>query len=121
MTRKFDDPNPGFENDPRYLQEKASHSKVAGRLLAVHRLRPSSRPLRKIIGDEAFEHIQDMWAEKGKRHRWSVAFPIIESYSIVSPPFANDVLSPEAMKSRFHHPSAMLRPLNDAERSQLRI
>jgi 5-methylcytosine-specific restriction protein A len=54
VTRKFGDPNPGFQADPRYLTDKAAHSEVAGKFLAVHRLRPSSRPLRAILGDQEF-------------------------------------------------------------------
>jgi 5-methylcytosine-specific restriction protein A len=116
VTRKFGDPNPGFETDPRHLAEKAAHREVAGKFLAVHRLRPSSRPLRDILGDEEFEQLQDMWADGGKRYRWSVAFPIIESFEIVPPQYANEILSPEAMTRLFAHPSGVLRPLNDNER-----
>jgi 5-methylcytosine-specific restriction protein A len=119
VTRKFGDPNPAFESDPRYLAEKAAHSDVAGKFLAVHRLRPSSRPLRVILGDEEFERLQDMWAEGSKRYRWSVAFPIIESFAIVPPRYANDVLSSDAMVRLFAHPSGTLRPLNDDERQQI--
>ncbi len=118
-TRKFDDPNPGFENDPQYLAERAAHAEIAGKFIAVHRLRPSSRPLRVILGDAEYEHLQDMWADGDKRYRWSVAFPIIESYSIVPPREANKVLSSDAMVRLFAHPSGTLRPLNDDERAQI--
>lgn len=57
-----------------------------------------------------------MWAEGGNRRRWSVAFPIIESYDITSRPRANEVFSVDAMQRLFAHPSATLRPLNDEER-----
>jgi 5-methylcytosine-specific restriction protein A len=119
VTRKFDDPNPGFETDPRYLADKEAHNKVAGKFLAVHRLRPSSRPLREILGDQEFEQLQNIWADGNKRYRWSVAFPIIESFAIVPPRYANEVLSPDAMKRLFAHPSGTLRPLNDDERQQI--
>lgn len=119
VTRKFDTPNPGFESDPRYIEEKAAHSKVAGKFIAIHRLRASPRPLREILGDEEFEKLQDMWAEGGKRYRWSVAFPIIESFAIVRPRPANDVLSKDAAIRLFAHPSGTLRPLNDDEREQI--
>jgi 5-methylcytosine-specific restriction enzyme A len=119
VTQKFENPNPGFESDPRYLAEKSKHREVAGKLVAVHRLRPSSRPLQAILGNEAFEQLQDMWADAGKRYRWSVAFPIIGSYAIVPPPYAKDALSPEAMRRLFAHPSGTLRLLNDDERRQL--
>ena len=119
VTRKFGDPNPGFESTPRYLADKAAHREVAGKFLAVHRLRPSSRPLRAILGDQEFEQLQDMWADGGKRYRWSVAFPIIESFVIVPPRYANEILSPEAMTRLFAHPSGTLRPLHDDERLQI--
>jgi 5-methylcytosine-specific restriction enzyme A len=118
-TLKFDDPNPGFESDPQYLADKAAHRATAGKLIAVHRLRASARPLREILGDAEFERLQDMWAEGNKRYRWSVAFPIIESYTIVGHSRANQVLSHESMIRVFAHPSGTLRPLNDDERRQL--
>src|SRR5262249_57163 len=119
VTLKFDDPNPGFETNPQYLAEKARHAEVAGRFIAVHRLRPTARPLREIVGDEEYERIQDMWANGGLRHRGSVAFPIIESYALNPHRYANEVLTPEAMTRVFSHPSGMLRPLNDNERRQI--
>ena len=119
VTRKFDTPNPGFESDPRYIEEKAAHSKVAGKFLAIHRLRASPRSLKEILGDEEFEQLQDMWADGGKRYRWSVAFQIIESFAIVPPRDANEVLSRDAATRLFAHPSGTLRPLNDEEREQI--
>jgi 5-methylcytosine-specific restriction protein A len=117
ITRAIETPNPGFEADPEYLSQRAAHAEVAGRLVAIHRLRPTARPLRAILGDADFEHMQDMWAERGKRRRWSVAFPIVESYEISTKPYARDVFPPEAVQRLFAHPSATLRPLNDGERS----
>jgi 5-methylcytosine-specific restriction protein A len=119
ITRNFGTPNAGFEADPSYLAERAEHAEVAGRLVAVHRLRPTARPLRAILGDADFERMQDMWAEDGKRRRWSVAFPIVESYEIVTRPLANQVFSVEAMQRLFAHPSATLRPLIDNERAAI--
>ncbi|WP_038935967.1 HNH endonuclease [Bradyrhizobium japonicum] len=119
VTLKFDDPNPGFETNPQYLVEKARHAEVAGKFIAVHRLRPTARPLREIVGDAEYERIQDMWANGGLRHRWSVAFPIIESYALNPHCYANEVLTPEAMTRVFAHPSGTLRPLNDDERRQI--
>jgi 5-methylcytosine-specific restriction protein A len=86
ITLNFGDVNPAFKDDPQHLQERAAHRQLAGRLIAVHRLRASPRPLIQIIGEEEYTRVQDMWAEEGKRYRWSVAFPIIESYSIVGNP-----------------------------------
>ncbi|RXT40266.1 hypothetical protein [Bradyrhizobium betae] len=119
VTLKFDDPNPGYETDAGYLAEKASHSEVAGKFIAVHRLRASARSLKAILGDQEYEELQNMWADGDKRYRWSVAFPIIESYALVPHRYANAVLSPEAMARVFGHPSGTLRPLNDDERSQI--
>jgi 5-methylcytosine-specific restriction enzyme A len=88
ITQLFGAPNAGFEADSGYLADRAAHQHVAGRLVAVHRLRPTARPARTVIGDAEFEHMQDMWAEGGRRRRWSVAFPIVESYEIATKPRA---------------------------------
>ncbi len=119
ITGTFGMPNPAFVADPRYLTERAEHAAVAGRLVAVHRLQPSSLPLKTILGEADFNRIQDMWDENGRRQRWSVAFPIVESYDIPTRPLARDVLGPEAMVRVFAHPSATLRPLNDEERRRI--
>jgi 5-methylcytosine-specific restriction protein A len=88
ITKKFGEPNPGFEKDPEYLAERESHNDLAGRFIAVHRLRATARPLVEILGPQQFERLQDMWAQDGNRHRWSVAFPIIESYRVHDRPKA---------------------------------
>lgn len=119
ITEQFSKPNPGFENDPDYLAECKVHEELAGRLIAVHRLRYSSRSLETIISPDAYKRLQDMWAQGEKRWRWSVAFPIIESYRIVGKPKAKDVLGEEAYRRLYAHASATLRPLNDAERATL--
>jgi 5-methylcytosine-specific restriction enzyme A len=77
------------------------------------------RPLNEIIGDSEFERLQDMWAQGGKRRRWSVAFPIVESFEIEGKPPAAHVLSSAAYKRLFQHPSGTLRPLNDEEREMI--
>jgi 5-methylcytosine-specific restriction protein A len=115
ITKTIEKPNDGFADHPDYLRDKALHAENAGRLIAVHRLRPSMRPLRTILGDEAFERLQDMWATGGDRRRWSVAFPIIESYDIAEKPVASDVLGAAAYARLFRHSSATLRPLTDQE------
>jgi hypothetical protein len=66
ITHSIDHPNGGFESDPEYLDVANEHPKLAGRLIAVHRLRPTMRPLREVLGDKEFEHLQDMWAQEGK-------------------------------------------------------
>lgn len=119
ITEQFSQPNSGFEKDPDYLAERKAHADQAGRFIAVHRLRSSSRTLEEIVGQEAFQRLQDMWAQGEKRWRWSVAFPIVETYRIVGQPKAKDVLGVEGYRRLFAHSSATLRPLNDAERASL--
>lgn len=115
ITRTFGEPNAGYENDPLYRAEHAAHAKIAGRLIGVHRLRPAARSLLEIVGETDFKRLQDMWATDGKRYRWSVAFPIVESYAVVDPPKASDVFGKERMQRIFGHPSATLRPLQEIE------
>ena len=86
ITEQFSQPNPGFEKDPAYLAEREAHREQAGRFIAIHKLRHSSRSLEEILGPEEFRRLQDMWAQGGKRWRWSVAFPIIDTYRIVGQP-----------------------------------
>jgi 5-methylcytosine-specific restriction enzyme A len=119
ITEKFGDPNPGFETDPEYLADQESHKELAGRFTAVHRLRATARPLIEILGEKQFERPQDMWAQGGNRNRWSVAFPIIESYRINDRAKAKDVLGEEAYARLYAHSSATLRPLNDGERAAI--
>ena len=119
ITEQFSQPNPGFEKDPSYLAEREAHAEQAGRFIAVHRLRHSSRSLEEILGPEEFSRLQDMWAHGGKRWRWSVAFPIVESFKIVGRPKAKEVLGDEAYRRLFAHSSATLRPLQPAEQLDL--
>jgi hypothetical protein len=63
ITEKFGEPNAGFENDPQYLAEREAHKDLAGRFIAVHKLRATARPLTQILGFEEFERLQDMWAQ----------------------------------------------------------
>jgi 5-methylcytosine-specific restriction protein A len=119
VTQSFPTPNKQYLTDPTYLKDRAEHASVAGRLIAVHRLRHSARPLKEIVGDADYERIQDMWDENGRRRRWSVAFPIVETYEITSRPLASDIFSVAMIKHIFAHPSATLRPLNDEERQAI--
>lgn len=116
ITKTFGEPNTGFEVDQIYLSDRRDHSLVAGRLVAVHKLKPAAMPLRDIIGDADYERLQDMWASGKQRHRWSVAFPVVESYEIDGRPLASEVFDAEAIKRVFAHPSSTLRPLNERER-----
>jgi len=119
ITETAEKPNAGFESDPRYLDEQLQHQKNRGRFLAVHKLKHSSRPLRQIVGEDEFSRLQDMWAQGGKRWRWSVAFPVVESFEIVGTPKANSVLDTASYRRLFAHSSATLRPLNESEQIQL--
>jgi 5-methylcytosine-specific restriction protein A len=85
-------------------------------LTAVHRLRTTGRSLETVLGPAEFKQLQDMWAQDGKRCRWSVAFPIVESYEIVGKPFADQVFSRTDYASLYQRPSALLRELNDEQR-----
>src|SRR4051794_20870586 len=91
ITQNFGEPNAAFANDPEVEEDRRRHDELKDRLVAVYRLRVSSRPLAEIIGGAGFERLQDIWATGGERRRWSVAFPIIESFEIVGQPRARDV------------------------------
>jgi 5-methylcytosine-specific restriction enzyme A len=119
ITEKFGDPNPGFEADAQYLAERDDHKEFAGRFIAVHRLRATARPLIQILGAEQFERLQEMWAQDGNRNRWSVAFPIIESYRINGRPKAKAILGEAPYARLYAHSSATLRPLNDGDRAAI--
>jgi len=119
ITEQFSQPNPGFENDSQYLAERETHKDQAGRFIAVHKLRTTARDLREIIGDDEFKRLQDMWAQGEKRWRWSVAFPIVESYDIIGRPKAKAVLGDAGYRRLFQRSSATLRVLNDDERASL--
>jgi len=119
ITEQFSQPNAGFENDPGYLKERKAHEKLAGRFLAIHKLRTTARNLETIIGEDDFKLLQDMWAQGGNRYRWSVAFPIVESYQIVGRPKAKTLLGDASYRRLYQRPSATLRVLNDPERAAL--
>ena len=119
ITESFSAPNPGFENDPQMLEERKNHADLAGRFIAVHRLRNSARPLPEIIGKEEYFRLQDQWAKPGKRHRWSVAFPITESYLVKGRPKAKEILGEESYRRLYGHSSATLRPFNDGDRASI--
>lgn len=89
---------------------KASGAKLAGRLVAVHKLRTTARNLETIIGEDDFTRLQDMWAQDGGRYRWSVAFPIVESYRIVGRPKAKTVLGDALYRRLYQRSSATLGP-----------
>lgn len=119
ITEQFSEPNPGFENDPTYLVEREDHKELAGRLIAVHKLHTTARSLETIIGVEEFKSLQDMWAQAGKRYRWSVAFPIIETYEIIGQPKAKAVLGDAGYRRLYQRSSATLRVLNSEEQTAI--
>ena len=51
-------PNPGFEDDLQYLGEREPHKGLAGRFIAVHKLRTTARDLETIIGDDSYKHLK---------------------------------------------------------------
>jgi 5-methylcytosine-specific restriction protein A len=117
ITEQFSQPNPGFEDDPQYLQEREAHKELAGRFIAVHKLQTTARDLKTIIGEEDYKRLQDMWAQNGQRYRWSVAFPIVETYRVVGHPKATDVLGATRYRRLYQRSSATLRVLGDDERA----
>jgi 5-methylcytosine-specific restriction protein A len=60
-----------------------------------------------------------MWARDGRKYRWSVAFPIVDSFKIVGAPDAISVLGDAAFQRVLVHASSILRPLTDEERKSL--
>ncbi len=119
ISKKRETPNSGFESDPDYQRELAEHPAIAGRLIAVHKLLSSALPLQEIMGKTAYDRLQDLWSRNGKRWRWSVAFPIIESYRIVSAPHASQAFGDELYLHLFAHADRLLRPLPDEARQAI--
>jgi len=120
VTKSFGEPNKGFENDPEFQRDRDRHAKLAGKLVAVHRLRQSALPLIDFIGPDDFHKLQDIWSKRGQRNRWSVAFPIVESYEFVGdPPDAKTVFGETAYRRLFGRQSSTLRELKFDERCAL--
>ncbi|TFH59385.1 MAG: hypothetical protein E4G91_08990, partial [Candidatus Zixiibacteriota bacterium] len=113
ITQAFGEPNEGFGDDPQVIREREIHEGVKDRLIAVHRLRHSMLPLKEIIGENEFERLQDIWSGDDARRRWSVAYPIIETYEIVGKPNAKDIFSPDVFRRLYQTQSATLRVLDD--------
>ena len=119
ITQSFGEPNPGFESDPRIMEERKVHAEVKDGLVAVHKLRHSMRPLEQMIGKDEYECLQDMWSADKARRRWSVAFPIIETYEIVGAPKAKKVFPPDVYRRLYQTQSATLRILDDEARKAI--
>jgi 5-methylcytosine-specific restriction protein A len=117
ITDSYGIPNVGYDKSERYLSHRTAHGKLAGRLIALHRLETTARPIRDFMSKEEFNELQDMWSEPGKRHRWMAAFPIAESYEIVGHPKARNVLGEERYRWLFHRSSSTLRKMDDIDRS----
>ena len=118
ITQSFETPNEGFADEKRIAEERRTHAALADGLVAIHRIRPTAKPLREIVGDREFDWLQDAWANAGRR-RWSVAFPVVESFNIVGAPKAHAVFSEDVFGRHFRHQSGMLRPLSDEARRQI--
>lgn len=119
VTQSFEKPRPGYENHPRVVADRDTHDQLADRLIAVHQLRPSARPLREIVGDEEYEQIQDIWSDPNQRNRWSVAFPIIRTWEIVGRPKAHDVLSAGVFAETYQSQNALLRHVSAKMRIEI--
>jgi 5-methylcytosine-specific restriction protein A len=119
ITHFFGEPNAAFAAVPQLIEERERHATLKDRLVAVHRLRASARPLVEIIGAGAFERLQDMWATGGDRRRWSVAFPIVESYEVTGQPRAREVFEDPVFRRLYQSQSATLRLLDDEAREAI--
>jgi 5-methylcytosine-specific restriction protein A len=119
ITQSFGDPNPAYADDPDIVAERQRHEGLKGRLVDVHKLRQVYRPLVNIIGQKDFERLQDMWGKSDSRKRWSVAFPIVESFEIVGKPHAREVFGDEMFRRIYQSQSAVLRPLDDEARAAI--
>lgn len=116
ITKTMPRANPG--NETEEARARKEHSENAGKLWAVHRLEHSWRPLREIIGQARYEHIQDMWAPADRRFKWAVSFPIVESWDIVGRPYAEEVFGKKLVK-KVQERTRELRILTDAHRACL--
>jgi len=119
VTEGMESPNPGFETHPKFLSDKENHEKYKGRLIAIHKLKYTSRPLVQIIGSASNDELQSIWKRPKSNERWSVAFPIIESFSIVGFPKAKEVFGTDLYNWLYKHPSATLRNMLDEHRECL--
>ena len=119
VTEGMEKPNSGFESNEKFLSDKKNHEIYKGRLIAVHKLKFTSRPLSQIIGKDENDELQSMWKKATGNDRWSVAFPIIDSYSIDGLPKAKEVFGRDLYNSLYKHPSAILRPLSDKHYEKL--
>lgn len=115
-TKTFSKPNPGFDSDPAYLALKRAHEDYKGHLTAVHKLGSSARQLAEFFDKTDYRNFQAMWGQPSKKHRWSVAFPVVESYDIIGHPDAKRVLGETEYKSLFQCTRAGLREVTDRQR-----
>jgi 5-methylcytosine-specific restriction enzyme A len=119
ITQTFEKPRPGYENHPRVVEDRKVHGRLADRLIAVHELRPSARPLRAIVGEDEYEQLQDIWSDPAQRNRWSVAFPIVRTWEIIEKPKAHDVLSASVFSATYQSQNALLRSVSDRMREEI--
>jgi 5-methylcytosine-specific restriction protein A len=118
ITISIPRPNSGYERDPDYLKGRAEHELSAGRFVAVHKIKASSRPLQEIIGEEEYSKLQNIWAKNAMRCRWSVAFPVIETYNIKDKPLAKELLG-EKLFREFIMQTATLKSIDERVRACL--
>lgn len=119
VTDTFGEPNPEYQNDPKIAEDRKTHEGYADSLVSVHKLLYTSKPLQEIIGRDEFEDLQDKWAHPANRNRWSVAFPIVETYEIIGAPKAKSVFSRDIFLRLFQTQSAGLRRLDEEARTQI--
>ncbi|WP_081724561.1 HNH endonuclease [Asticcacaulis sp. YBE204] len=117
VTKQLEQPNTGYAESEEYKKELTVHDELKGRLVKVHKLHGTARPLEQILGADDYKHIQDMWSRNQSRNRWSVAFPIVQSFEIIERPKANAIFSEELLKSLLRRQSATLRLLSDVHRN----
>ena len=119
VTKSFERPNAGYENDQRVAEDRQRHTELADRLIAIHQLRHSSRPLHEIVGEEEYNYLQNVWANNDRRDRWSVAFPIVRTFEVVGQPKARDVFDGATFARLYQSQHAGLRPFDDEARSAI--
>lgn len=119
VTQSFEEPNPGYADDPQVVRDRTEHEQLKDRLIAIHRLRHTMRPLEDIIGKPQYDRLQDIWSSDSERRRWSVAFPIVETYEITGRPKARDVFPSHVFRRIYQTQSATLRALDDEARAAI--
>jgi 5-methylcytosine-specific restriction enzyme A len=116
ITQVFGEPNAAFAADPRLIDERERHATLKDRLVAVHRLRASARPLVEIIGVGEFERLQDMWATGGVGPSPSRSWKVMRLWG---QPRAREVFEEPVFRRLYQSQSATLRLLDDEAREAI--